>query len=612
MVAIPTLYCNHQVCQGQDSAPFEYDQDHKEVQTMPLSRLMLVRRLAQPQQRRLFSAGQSFSSYEYPLATEAPVVTKTVAVEAQAAPRSKVSNPSNNQVRDPADPFDDSHVLSDLEVESIRSLQKKYIPTKLLGSTKIGLEIPPYIPPNVPASSLEVPETKITTLDNGVRVVSQETYGQVCTIGVLGNFGSRHEQHHLGTAHLLELMAFQSTASYKDSVEIQQKLQDWGATSFANSGREQTLWCLDILRPNVEQGMDLLKQVTLQPLLLDQEIEESKRAMQYQAMDIIPELKLGEALQTAAYGVDQQLGKSHFGKSVAPLQRLCICPTYLTSATAPAPLNSIDSLGASTVREYLETNVWKNPEGMVIAGAGIGHDELVDMAKLHFGGLEQSTARQTVASIYRGGECKLEIPTLDGMTRVGVALEVGGWSSNDLVPGCVLQTLLGGGNSFSAGGPGKGMYSRLYRQVLNRYFWAESAESFTAFHGESGLLGISASSTAQKSRDATRVISEHLLKLALHHVSDEELDRARNMLKNNVLTQLESRLVLFEDMGRQVLTYGYRENNALMTAKIDAVTKEDLQQLILRALQKPPTVAAVGDNVDSVPSYTEIKSWFAF
>jgi processing peptidase subunit alpha len=203
----------------------------------------------------------------------------------------------------------------------------------------------------------------------------------------------------------------------------------------------------------------------------------------------------------------QRLGKSHFGKCVVPLQILDICQKNLITLSAPAPLDSIDSLGASTVRQYLETNVWKNPEGIVIAGAGIGHDELVDMAKFHFGGLEQSTARQTVASIYRGGECKLEISTLDGMTRVGVALEVGGWSSNDLVPGCVLQTLLGGGNSFSAGGPGKGMYSRLYRQVLNRYFSAESAESFTAFHGESGLLGISASSTAQKSRDATRVIS---------------------------------------------------------------------------------------------------------
>lgn len=33
----------------------------------------------------------------------------------------------------------------------------------------------------------------------------------------------------------------------------------------------------------------------------------------------------------------------------------------------------------------------------------------------------------------------------------------------DIVPVCVMQMLLGGGSSFSAGGPGKGMYSRLYR-----------------------------------------------------------------------------------------------------------------------------------------------------
>lgn len=42
-------------------------------------------------------------------------------------------------------------------------------------------------------------------------------------------------------------------------------------------------------------------------------------------------------------------------------------------------------------------------------------------------------------------------------------------------------------------------------------------------------------------------------------VTDEELSRAKNMLKCNVLTHLESRLVLFEDIGRQILTYGRRE-----------------------------------------------------
>ena len=34
---------------------------------------------------------------------------------------------------------------------------------------------------------------------------------------------------------------------------------------------------------------------------------------------------------------------------------------------------------------------------------------------------------------------------------------------------CVLNMIMGGGGSFSAGGPGKGMYTRLYTNVLNRY-----------------------------------------------------------------------------------------------------------------------------------------------
>ena len=41
----------------------------------------------------------------------------------------------------------------------------------------------------------------------------------------------------------------------------------------------------------------------------------------------------------------------------------------------------------------------------------------------------------------------------------------------DFVAACVLSQLLGGGGSFSAGGPGKGLYSRFYMNVLNRYVY---------------------------------------------------------------------------------------------------------------------------------------------
>lgn len=265
------------------------------------------------------------------------------------------------------------------------------------------------------------------------------------------------------------------------------------------------------------------------------------------------------------------------------------------------------------VKQFCQAHLIHNPQGLVVAGAGIDHDELVKLASMYFGHLQQHSLpeqERTIPSIYQGGQASLQHGTMDGFTRCALAFELGGWHSDDLVPTCVLQTLLGGGNSFSAGGPGKGMYSRLYRQVLNRYYWAESAEAFTAFHNESGLFGISASSAPNKSRDVVHVLAEHFHLLREELVSDEEFERARNMLKNNVLSQLESRLVLFEDLGRQVLTYGHREDTDEMCRKINAVTKEDLRDLIRRAMEQQPTLASVGDDVSQVPRLSEVNSWF--
>jgi hypothetical protein len=66
---------------------------------------------------------------------------------------------------------------------------------------------------------------------------------------------------------------------------------------------------------------------------------------------------------------------------------------------------------------------------------------------------------------------------------------------------------------------------------------------------------------ACKQQDASRLMHEfcrQICVLALKAVGPDELSRARNMLKCNVLTQLESRIVLFEDLGRQLVTYGFR------------------------------------------------------
>jgi len=103
-----------------------------------------------------------------------------------------------------------------------------------------------------------------------------------------------------------------------------------------------------------------------------------------------------------------------------------------------------------------------------------------------------------------------------------------------------------------------------------------------------------------------QVIVEQLTKLAFFPVSDEELSRAKNMLKSMMMMQLESRLVLCEDIARQYATYGERESPASVCAKIDAVRTEDITAVAQRMLRTPPAVGAVGHDLKNVPPYDAI------
>lgn len=599
-----------------------------------------------------------FSNYDFPTRTEEPIVTHTLA--------SEVSSSYKN--------FDDNHLsctslnknarsLVDYSV-SVKDVKKKswfkniICNTNSLNSTDantnrdnhihinlqhpkdsrflsssltqpISSMIPKIVPPNLPRDVLTEPITHVSTLSNGIRVSSQETYGQVCTLGLLSSCGSRYESREkktTGVNHLMEIMSFRGTMNLSYT-EFSEKMDNLGGGTFASSSREHFLYCADVLRPNASEAMFLLGEAILNPRLDDIEVEESKKVIEWQWMDMIPETKLGEGLQIAGFGpvkkektTHQQLGMPHF-----------------------CPLESLPNITSHIVRTFREEHLL-NPEKMVIAGAGIEHDKLVNLAEDVFGHIGRRNAilsdekkafinetvstgmSEIVSSIYTGGEHYVSTSSADGFMRIGLAFPTGGWFSSDLVPACVLQTLLGGGSSFSAGGPGKGMYSRLYREVLNRYYWVESAEAFTSMHTEAGLIGITGSSIPSKSRDLLRVFAEHFMRLISEDdISFEELNRARNMLKCNILTQLESRLVLFEDLGRQVLTYGMRERTQDMCRKIEEVTKEDIVRLVRKAIlgnkssrktnglksqRILPTVCAVGQDINSVPSEEEVASWF--
>jgi len=80
--------------------------------------------------------------------------------------------------------------------------------------------------------------TKLTTLSNGLRVCSENSYGQIATVGMLVNAGSRHQNiHSAGVAHLVDRMAFKST-KHRSMQTMLDELILMGGNITASASRE--------------------------------------------------------------------------------------------------------------------------------------------------------------------------------------------------------------------------------------------------------------------------------------------------------------------------------------------------------------------------------------
>jgi len=244
---------------------------------------------------------------------------------------------------------------------------------------------------------------------------------------------------------------------------------------------------------------------------------------------------------------------------------------------------------------------------MVVAASGVDHKAFVDDVGKYFG-VPEGKAPATQKAAYVGGQYSVPADSADGLAHVTLAFQGPNWHDDELIPMCVLHTLMGGGGSFSAGGPGKGMYSRLYTGVLNKQGWVQNATAFNSCYQDSGLFGVYGAAEPRHLPNLVQVLSEQLKGMG-GDLSDEEFERAKKMTKSSVLMNLESKPIILEDMGKQVLCYGKRLTGAEVCAQIDAVKKADIQKVAKAMMGTQLTYAAYGE-VYSLPRYDQVSGFF--
>ncbi|XP_041094482.1 mitochondrial-processing peptidase subunit alpha-like [Polyodon spathula] len=86
-----------------------------------------------------------------------------------------------------------------------------------------------------------------------------------------------------------------------------------------------------------------------------------------------------------------------------------------------------------------------------------------------------------------------------------------------------------------------------------------------------------------------------------------ELERAKTQLKSMLMMNLESRPVIFEDVGRQVLATGKRKLPRELCDLISKVTASDIKRVTAKMLRSKPAVAALGD-LTELPTYDHIQA----
>lgn len=155
-----------------------------------------------------------------------------------------------------------------------------------------------------------------------------------------------------------------------------------GSQVTCSSSRESIMYQSTVFPQSLPLAMSLISSTILQPKLTPIELETQKDAAAYEVREIWqkPELILPEILHSVAFK-DNTLGM--------PL----LCPE-----------SQLDVLGEREVRGFMKD--WFKPERMVVAGVGMQHEELVELAEKEFGVMvpgNQPSASASTSTLHQTG-----------------------------------------------------------------------------------------------------------------------------------------------------------------------------------------------------------------
>lgn len=409
---------------------------------------------------------------------------------------------------------------------------------------------------------------KLGCLENGLRVVTTPVAtAESVSISIFVGVGSRCEQPRVnGISHYMEHMLFKGTHKRPDAIQIAEAIEGLGGSLNAYTGKELTCYWNHVPFDGAHRALEVLADMVLDSLLDLEEIERERSVVQQEIKrgHDQPGSWVGELLSRALYG-DQPIGWSIAG-----------------------PPEVIQTIQRPDFVEHLDH--WYRPNNMVLSVAGrIEHEDVMRWAEELLGGGRPAEiasvpaadpelpAQHVIAEAREIAQCNL-----------AMGLRAFGREDPDRFALTVMTNLFG-----------RGMSSRLFREVRERRGLAYSVGASTSRHAGVGAFSISAGISPENLLEATRVILHEAGRLVSEPVGDEELTKVRDYTSGSFRLGLESTGSLGQRHGDSLLSIGRIETVDEVVEQYQAVQPADIQRVAARIFHPDNlAVAIVGPPID--------------
>ena len=396
-----------------------------------------------------------------------------------------------------------------------------------------------------------------TELPNGLIVLTERMdHLHSVAMGVWIKSGSRCESAEMnGISHFVEHMLFKGTKS-RSAQKIAREMDSIGGNLDAFTSKETICFNVKSLSDHVPIALDVLTDMVLNPTFAPPDIERERGV-------ILEEIKIDEdnpdvlvhELFTQSFWKGHPLGQPILGTT-----------------------ETVGRLGQQQLFGYHGDRF--HGGNMVFSAAGnLDHDRFLEAVAEKFSAL---AGGQTLSELSAPApSARIILRNKKALEQVQICLGVPAPRVTDesRFATSILNTVLGGG-----------MSSRLFQNIREERGLAYSVYSDMSPYRDTGNLCVYAGTSAGKALEVVDLILAEFRNLKEIPIGAEELTRAKDQLKGNILLGLESSNARMANLARQEMYFHHFFSADEVIARIEAVDASEVQTMAQR-LFEPENIA---------------------